>query len=62
MAHRYWGSNRGQTQTDVVEASSSPTKNVEVNVDLSANMSREEVIIKLNEIMNVILQDKWPPA
>lgn len=62
MAHRYWGVNQGQHYVDVVEQSTSPGKNVEVNVDLSIGMSREEVILKLNEILDVIIKDIWPPA
>lgn len=62
MAHQFWGLNKGQHQTDVVTQSTDPSKNVVVEVDLSVTMNREEVLIKLDEIKNVILQGNWPPA
>ncbi len=62
MAHRYWGINQGDQQEAVVEQASSPSKNVEVNVDLSIGMSREDVLISLDQIRNIIIKDPWPPA
>jgi hypothetical protein len=62
MAKRYWGVNLGQHLTDVQEGAASPATNVEVNVDLAINMSREEVLRALELIRGKILQDVWPPA
>jgi len=62
MARRYWGSNKGDHQEAVVEGAVSPAKNVEVNIDLAANMTRDEVRIQLKQIENKIIEDIWPPA
>lgn len=62
MAHRWWGLNRGQYYTDIVEQSSDPTKDVVVEVDLSKSLTREDVIVQLEQIKIAILKDVWPPA
>lgn len=62
MADRIYGINRGQTKNNVTEGSVSPAANVEVVIDLAANMTRSEVLIKLEEISEYILEHKWPPA
>jgi hypothetical protein len=61
MANRYYGLDRGH-QGYVSEDSSTTSKDVEVVVDLSANMLKSEVIIKLQEIINYIVKGNWPPA
>lgn len=62
MAHRWWGLNRGQYYTDVVEQSTDPSKNISVDLDLTANMTKEDVIVALEQIRIAIIEDKWPPA
>lgn len=62
MAHRFWGVNLGQHQTDVVEGAVTNATNVEVNVDLAIGMSREEVLRALELIRQEIIMDVWPPA
>ena len=62
MADRFYGLDRGDTEFDVTEDSSSPTKDVEVAVDLAVNLEKEEVLNKLNEIRNHIIKGDWPPA
>lgn len=63
MASEFYGVNRGQTEYQVVTATSTPGKNVELKVDLTANMTAFEVIQALEIIKNTILRNnKWPPA
>jgi hypothetical protein len=64
MADRYYGIDRGeQGVRNVTEgASSTATTDVEVRVDLAANMQKMEVLLALDTIKEAILQDTWPPA
>ena len=64
MADRFYGIDRGeQGVRNVTEGSSSTaTTDVEVRVDLAANMSKIEVLLALDTIKEAILQDTWPPA
>lgn len=62
MADRFYGLDRGDTEFDVAEDSSSPTKDVEVVVDLAVNLEKSEVLQKLDEIKNHIVKGEWPPA
>lgn len=62
MAKRFWNINQGQHQTDVVEGAASGATAVEINYDLTAGLSREEVLFLIDFIKNVIIQDPWPPA
>lgn len=64
MANRYYGIDRGeQGVRNVTEgASSTATTDVEVRVDLAANMQKMEVLLALDTIKEAILQDTWPPA
>lgn len=62
MADRIYGLDRGETEEDVAEGASSPTKDVEVVVDLAVNLEKHEVLEKLKEISNHILKGDWPPA
>lgn len=62
MADRIYGLDRGDTEFDVAEDSSSPTKDVEVVVDLSVSLEKEEVLRSLDMIKNHILKGNWPPA
>lgn len=62
MADRFYGLDRGETEFDVAEDSSSPTKDVEVVVDLAVDLEKSEVIQKLEEIKNHIIKGDWPPA
>lgn len=58
MANRFYGLNRGQTEFDVVDASSTQSKDIEVNIDLSKSWEKGEVLVKLEEIYNAILKDQ----
>lgn len=62
MASRYFGLNRGQTRTDVVEGSSTGSKTFELAVNLADNADRREVLIAMEEIRDYILAGIWPPA
>lgn len=62
MAHRYYGGNQGGHLTDITEGSSTTSKSVELAIDLSAGMSREDVLIQGELILQKIVQDNWPPA
>lgn len=62
MADRFYGLDRGDTEFDVADALSSPTKDVEVVVDLAIGMDRDEVIRALDMMKNHILKVDWPPA
>lgn len=62
MADRIYGLDRGDNEFDVSEGSSSPTKDVEVVVDLAVSLEKSEVIQKLDEIKNHIIKGNWPPA
>lgn len=62
MANRYFGNDHGKTEFDITQGSSTTSKDVEVVVDLSAGMSKNDVLVKLKEISNYILKNIWPPA
>lgn len=62
MADRIYGLDRGDTEFDVSEGSSSPTKDVEVVVDLAVNLEKSEVLQLLDMIKNHVLKGNWPPA
>ena len=64
MAERFYGIDRGeQGVRNVTEGSgSTATTDVEVRVDLAANMQKMEVLLALDTIKEAILQDTWPPA
>lgn len=62
MASRYWGINRGQTEFDIVEGSSTNSTDLELVLDLTKNLSKSEVLVKLEELENRIVKSDWPPA
>lgn len=64
MADRFYGIDRGeQGVRNVTEGSSSTaTTDVEVRIDLAANMDKMEVLLALDTIKEAITQDTWPPA
>lgn len=62
MADQFYGLDRGDTEFDVVQAGASPTKDVEVVIDLAVNLEKSEVLRKLDEIKNHILKNDFPPA
>jgi len=62
MADRFYGLDRGDTEGDVSEGTSTPTKDVEVAIDLAVDLEKSEVLQKLEEIKNHIVKGDWPPA
>lgn len=64
MADRFYGIDRGeQGVRNVTEGSgSTATTDVEVRVDLAANMSKQEVLLAIDVLKEAIFQDTWPPA
>lgn len=62
MADRIYGLNRGATEFSVSEGAVSPTKDVEVVVDLAKNLTKAEVIMLLEQIEAHIIKGNWPPA
>lgn len=62
MASRFYGLDRGETEFNVTESSSTTSKDVEVVLDLAANLEKNELLIKLDEIKNHILKGTYPPA
>jgi hypothetical protein len=62
MADRIYGLDRGETEFNVAESSSSPAKDVEVVVDLAVGLEKSEVLLALDMIKNHIIKGDWPPA
>jgi hypothetical protein len=62
MAKEYYGINRGETEFKVVVAGADPTKAVTLVIDLSKNMTKNEVLMAIECIENNIVKGKWPPA
>lgn len=67
MAERFYGLDRGKTQKDVTEGSSSTaTTDVEIRIDLAGFAGKAsdkiEVLNLIEHIKNAITRDTWPPA
>lgn len=62
MADRFFGLNRGQTEFQAAEGAATQATDIEVRVDLTKNLTKSEVLQKLEELSNHILKGKWPPA
>lgn len=62
MANRFVGVNKGQHEVDVVDASSTQTKDLEININLSQSLSREDALVLIEYIRNYILKKQWPLA
>ena len=62
IADRFYGLDRGDQENDVSEGTSTPTKAIEVAVELALNLEKSEVVQKLEEIKNHIVKGDWPPA
>jgi hypothetical protein len=43
-------------------AASTATTDVELRVDLAANMNKDEVLYAIDSIKQAIIEDIWPPA
>jgi hypothetical protein len=64
MATRLYGISRGETEFNVVQGvgSAVAADDVELTVDLSKNLDKGDVLLKLKELENYILSHDWPPA
>lgn len=66
MADHFYGVDKGDTEFDVTDDTSSPTKDVEVVIDLATigtkSTDREKVLLALDMIKNHIMKNQWPPA
>jgi hypothetical protein len=60
MAKQYYGLNKGETEFQITEDVSTTSKSVEVSVDMSAGLERQEIIRQLEMIKNQILKDSYP--
>lgn len=64
MATRLYGLSRGETEFSVTEdvGSAVAADDVELTVDLAANMTKNEVLMALDMLKNHIVKGPWPPA
>lgn len=63
MADRFYGINIGAaTEGAVTEDSSSPSKSVEVVIDLAVVTTREQALLALEKIEAYLTTSNWPPA
>ena len=64
MATQYFGKNRGETEFQVVSGvgNANVSKDVELSIDLTKNLTKNEVLFAIEEIANIILKGNWPPA
>lgn len=64
MATRIYGLSKGETEFQVTEGvgSAVAADNVELTVDIAANLEKREVLEKLDMIKNHIVKNQWPPA
>lgn len=64
MTTRYYGADIGATMPNhVTEASSTTSKNIEVQVVYdAAGMDKQKVINALEAVVNYIETDTWPPV
>lgn len=64
MATRLYGISLGETSQNVAEGvgSAVAADTVEITIDLADGLSKQEVLIAIDEIKNHIVQGIWPPA
>jgi hypothetical protein len=62
MAKQYYGINKGDTEFQITEGSSTTSKGLEVVLDLTAGFEKDAVLRALKMIMNQIMKDNYPPA
>jgi len=62
MAFRYYGLNRGDHEKDVIDTVASPTKAVELKIDLSAGLKKNEILDLIQWIENYLIKGIFPPA
>lgn len=63
MATRIYSQDLGGNEYAVTDAAgSATTKGIELTVDLAKILTREDLLIQLENIANYILRGLWPPA
>lgn len=60
MASRYYGIDVGSHT--VTEDSSTTSLGMELVVDLTKYTAKKQVLVQLEEIINYITADEWPPT
>lgn len=58
MAKIYFGSDKGQNKDDIVSGAAVLNKGIEIVIDQAQNMSKSEIITKLEELEQAILESK----
>lgn len=58
MAKLYFGSNKGQTKDNIVSGAAVLNKGIEVVIDQTQGMTKSEILIKLEELEEAILESK----
>ena len=64
MATRRYSIARGETEFSITEAvgAATATKSMEFTFDLAVSLTREDVLLALDKIMNHIVKGNFPPA
>lgn len=64
MATRRYGISRGETAGQITEAvgAAVSSDNIELTIDLAANLTREDVLLALEKFEAHIFKGNWPPA
>jgi hypothetical protein len=56
MASRFIGLNRGQSEFDIVDGSSTGSTDLEVRIDLTKNIEQGEFFVMLKQIENYLIK------
>ena len=63
MATQLYGISRGEGQEQISQTVGAATiDDLELTIDLAAGMTREEVVVLLDQITRYILEHDFPPA
>lgn len=62
MANAFYGVNVGQGTYDVSVASSTQTKDIEINVNLSNVTKREDLLKAVEQLEDAIVRANFPPV
>jgi hypothetical protein len=58
MAKIYFGSDKGQNKDDIVSGAAVLNKGIEIVIDQAQGMSKADIITKLEELEQAILESK----
>jgi hypothetical protein len=63
MATRFFAVNKGLAKTDVVQGSSTQSKDVEIRIDQSTNsLSKMDVLLAIEALEQYITENQWPAS